>query len=39
MILNGAWILGALFVWGAYKLACWIGERPTDRTVGGESNG
>lgn len=33
MILNGMWILAPLLLWGAYRLACWIGEpnRRNDR--------
>ena len=28
MILNSAWLVAALFVYGAYRLACHIGEPP-----------
>ena len=24
--MTGGWILAALFLWGAYKIACWLGE-------------
>lgn len=30
MILNGAWLLAGLLLWAAYKLACRLGERPSE---------